>query len=976
MSSRVPRVVVALLAAAFLVLPATPTATAAPVANRIPLAGHGPLSPAAARSQRPADLAGALGAARTFHGGPRVAGTVDLGPPRTVSAATAVATPAISAPADVIVGEGDGSVGLTVSLSAPGLSTVTVHYTTANSTAGSATGGCNFSYVGVSGTLTFAPTETTKVVSVSLLDCVGVTNFVSFTFNLSAPTNATIARASTRIGIVSNATVVTTPGLFVRDAVVDEKAGSVSIPVLLGGPIGQATASTVTVNYATSDAGAIAGTDYTATSGTLTFAPGQTVKNVVVPILAHTTPEPIERFTLTLSTPSGATIANGTGVVVIGAHDAPAVAQPSISAPADVIVGEGDGYLDLAVSLSAPGLSPVSVAYATANSTAGSATGGCNFSYVGVSGTLNFAPGETTKVVRVDLLDCVGVTNFVSFTFNLIAPVQNATIPRASTRIGIVSNATVVTTPGLFVRDAVVDEKAGSVSIPVLLGGPIGQATASTVTVNYATSDAGAIAGTDYTATSGTLTFAPGQTVKNVVVPILAHTTPEPIERFTLTLSTPSGATIANGTGVVVIGAHDAPAVAQPSISAPADVIVGEGDGYLDLAVSLSAPGLNPVSVAYATAASTAFGGTGCNADYVGVSGTLNFAPGETTKVVRVDLLKCTADGSESFTFNLSTATNATIARASALVTIGDTDVVFGPPGAPTAVLATAGNASATVSWSAPASDGGSPFTDPYFYTVTSSPGGQTCTWTMGPLSCTVAGLTNGTPYTFTVTATSVIGTGSPSAVSNSVTPANVIRASGIDRFQSSATVSALTFAPGVARVYVAYAYNFPDALAAAAAAGTIQGPVLLVNTTLPISPYTLTELSRLKPKNILVAGGTGSVSDAVLNALKPYTAGTVTRASGIDRFQSSATVSALTFAPGVARVYVAYAYNFPDALAAAAAAGTIKGPVLLVNTTLPISPYTLTELSRLKPKQIVVVGGPGSVSDAVLNALKPYVVP
>jgi alpha-tubulin suppressor-like RCC1 family protein/putative cell wall-binding protein len=222
----------------------------------------------------------------------------------------------------------------------------------------------------------------------------------------------------------------------------------------------------------------------------------------------------------------------------------------------------------------------------------------------------------------------------------------------------------------------------------------------------------------------------------------------------------------------------------------------------------------------------------------------------------------------------------------------------------------------------------------------------------------------------------SATGVSEDNGVSLAVAHFAVIRASGIDRFQSSATVSAMTFAPGVARVYIAYAYNFPDALAAAAAAGTIKGPVLLVNTTLPISPYTLTELSRLKPKNILVVGGTGSVSDAVLNALKPYTAGTVTRASGIDRFQSSATVSALTFAPGVARVYIAYAYNFPDALAAAAAAGTIQGPVLLVNTTLPISPYTLAELTRLKPKTILVVGGPGSVSAAVFNALIPYAVP
>ena len=92
-------------------------------------------------------------------------------------------------------------------------------------------------------------------------------------------------------------------------------------------------------------------------------------------------------------------------------------------------------------------------------------------------------------------------------------------------------------------------------------------------------------------------------------------------------------------------------------------------------------------------------------------------------------------------------------------------------PGKPTGPTASGADSQATVSWTAPSSDGGIAITS---YTVTSSPGGNTCAWSSGQLSCTVTGLTNGTPYTFTVTATNVLGSGTASNPSNSVTPSGL----------------------------------------------------------------------------------------------------------------------------------------------------------------------------------------------------------
>lgn len=90
------------------------------------------------------------------------------------------------------------------------------------------------------------------------------------------------------------------------------------------------------------------------------------------------------------------------------------------------------------------------------------------------------------------------------------------------------------------------------------------------------------------------------------------------------------------------------------------------------------------------------------------------------------------------------------------------------PPDPPSSVTASALTNAARIAWSPPTRNGGAPITG---YTVTASPGGQTCS-TTGALSCSVTGLTSETAYTFTVTATNAAGTSVPSAPSAAVTPA------------------------------------------------------------------------------------------------------------------------------------------------------------------------------------------------------------
>ncbi|MBK7743709.1 MAG: fibronectin type III domain-containing protein [Betaproteobacteria bacterium] len=121
-----------------------------------------------------------------------------------------------------------------------------------------------------------------------------------------------------------------------------------------------------------------------------------------------------------------------------------------------------------------------------------------------------------------------------------------------------------------------------------------------------------------------------------------------------------------------------------------------------------------------------------------------------------------------AYTFTV-TATNAVGSGPASAASAAVTPATV--PGAPTAVTATRGNGQVTVGFAAPASDGGSAITQ---YTATSNPGNFTGSCTAPCTSITVSGLTNGTAYTFTVTATNAVGTGPASAASAAVTPATV----------------------------------------------------------------------------------------------------------------------------------------------------------------------------------------------------------
>jgi chitinase len=194
------------------------------------------------------------------------------------------------------------------------------------------------------------------------------------------------------------------------------------------------------------------------------------------------------------------------------------------------------------------------------------------------------------------------------------------------------------------------------------------------VTVQYSTLDNTAIAGSDYVAAAGSLTFAPGETNKSIAVAVLGDQEVEANETFAMGLQAAAGAVIADPLGVGTIVNDDVPSLPALRVS---DVSKSEGRSgttAFSFVVTLSAPSTVPVTVHYATANGTATVGGG---DYTAKCGTLTFQPGQTSKTITVSVKgDRTKEVDETFFVNLSGATNAQIADGQGQGTILNDDGV------------------------------------------------------------------------------------------------------------------------------------------------------------------------------------------------------------------------------------------------------------------------------------------------------------
>ena len=533
-------------------------------------------------------------------------------------------------------------------LSQPSASTVTVSYQTADGTASSIT-----DYQATAGSVTFLPGETEKFVTVMVNGDGFHEQNELFYLNLLSPSGANLAK-SQGVGTIINDDV--TPSLTIGDITVNEGQSGVTnfvFTINLTAVSGQ----TVTVDYATANGTAAAGTDYLSQTGTVSFAPGVTSQQVTVSVLGDQLLEADETFFLNLTNALGATLSDNQGTAIIANDDGLRITDAQISEG-----NVGTKLLTFTVTAPQTGGPTITVDFATVG---GTATQGVDFN--AVVGTLSFPVGVTSRTISVPIVGDYFTETNESFQVVLSNSVNAPLINAVGTGLIIDDDVTPTIT---ITNQSITEANSGATNMTFTVN--LSQATGIPVTVDFATFDQTTTAGSDYVPTSGTITFPAFNTTQQITVSILGDLIDEANETFFVALSNPTNAILdMNTIGIGTILDNDA----MPTMSVQ-NISFNEGQAGSTTAtfmVSLSQPSGQSVTVNYTTVDGTA---TVADGDYTTATGSLTFLPGEVTKLITVSVNgDAFYENTETFALNLSGAVNASLSSGSqAIATIQNDD--------------------------------------------------------------------------------------------------------------------------------------------------------------------------------------------------------------------------------------------------------------------------------------------------------------
>jgi hypothetical protein len=436
----------------------------------------------------------------------------------------------------------------------------------------------------------------------------------------------------------------------------DSGTTNASFPVTLSGD--PQSGKPVTVQVTTSNGTATAGSDYTAVSQSLTWNSGDALTQTVdVPVIGDTDPEGAENFTVTLSSPTNATLADATATGTINDEEGPVTF--SVNDVSKLEGNSGTSPMTFTVTAS-PAPAPGQTVTVKVKTTAGTAKAGSDFKAVALH-AISFTSATPSQQVTVPIIgDKTAEPNETVF-LSLSAPSAGTVIADAGGLGTIINDDGGIggtPPPAISIANTMAVEGTGGTSNAVFtLSLP--SSPTQTTSVNVATADGTALAGSDYTALpSTTVTWAPGDPAdKTVSVPITTDSIGEANETFTLNLSSPVNAVIGDAAGLATIVDDDG-GLPRISIGDAWTVEGNSGTHAMQFPVTLSQPlqAGQKVTVKYATAAGTATAGT----DFTGLSGkVLTWLPGDPqTKLISVTVKGDTVvEPDETLKVNLSAVT-------------------------------------------------------------------------------------------------------------------------------------------------------------------------------------------------------------------------------------------------------------------------------------------------------------------------------
>ena len=449
--------------------------------------------------------------------------------------------------ADLSVDEGAGAAVFTMTLSAVSGQAISLTVNTADL---SAVGGIDYSVM--SETVVIGAGQLTWTVSVPITDDLLIESIETFTLTVAAvdPSVVTVTDGQA-VGTIIDNDVDLVVGFSEARFGVSEAVGTAVITVELNAVAG----FPITVDYETRDSNATAGSDYTAVSGTITFTAGVTQTTFTVPVIDDLLDEPDEeevydeRVILWLSNPSGPAITISPFRAYLAIKDNDGVPSVYFDVKTDnVTYNEGDGTVLIPVSLSNASGFAVDVKYRSLD---GTAMKGADYNEV--EGTISFTSGETMKMIELPLLNDAIYEGAEQFQLTLSNPVR--------ADLGVYGTITVTLNdetpaPVLTVGDVSVVEGDSGTTAAVVTVTRVGGTTVP-VTVTVSTADGTAVAGSDYVASSQTISLAANEMSKTVSIEINGDEDIEETETFDVNLSGAVNATIGDGLGVVTIVTDD-----------------------------------------------------------------------------------------------------------------------------------------------------------------------------------------------------------------------------------------------------------------------------------------------------------------------------------------------------------------------------------------------------------------------------------